>query len=157
MVATMNVGCHVEGSHGEFQPAACNPDGTQESRWKRARLQGTILEAKGENRWLVRFDNGVVKECPSVTLKMLGDPRYNSAAASAPVLISAPAASAPVLTSAAVASAPTAAALTASAPILVTSAPEASAPTAVAPEASAPVLVAPAPAASAPTAVAPEA
>jgi len=88
MVATMNVGCHVEGSHGEFLPAACNPDGTQASRQKRARLQGTILEAKGEKRWLVRFDNGVEKECPSVTLKMLGDPRYNSAAASAPVLSS---------------------------------------------------------------------
>jgi len=168
----MNVGCLVEGSHGELLPAACNPDGTQASRQKRARLQGTILEAKGEKRWLVRFDNGIEKECPSVTLKMLGDPRYNSAVASAPVLISAPAASAPVLTSAAVASAlttlapaasapealaPTAVALMASAHVLVASAPVASAPAAVAPEASAPVLVAQAPAASAPTAVASEA
>jgi hypothetical protein len=126
------------------------------------------LEAKGEKRWLVRFNNGLEKECPSVTLKMLGDPRNNSAAASAPVLTSAPVASAPVLASAPVASAPvlasapealapTAVALMASAPILVTSAPVASAPTAVAPEASAPVLVALAPVASAPTAVAPEA
>jgi hypothetical protein len=151
MVATMNVGCRVEGSHGEFLPAACNPDGTQASRQKRARLQETILEAKGEKRWLVRFDNGIEKECPSVTLKMLGGPRYNSTVASAPVLISAPAASAPVLASAPEALAPTAVALMASAPVFVTSAPAASAPTAVAPEASAPVLVAPAPAASAPT------
>jgi hypothetical protein len=52
MVATMNVGCCVEGSYGKFLPAACNPDGSQASRQKRARLQGT--------------------------LKMLGDPRYNS-------------------------------------------------------------------------------
>jgi hypothetical protein len=44
----MNVGCCVEGSHGEFLPAACNPDGTQASRQKRAQLQGTILGAKGE-------------------------------------------------------------------------------------------------------------
>jgi hypothetical protein len=64
------------------------------------------LEAKGEKRWLVRFNNGLEKECPSVTLKMLGDPRNNSAAASAPVLTSAPVASAPVLASAPVASAP---------------------------------------------------
>jgi len=81
MVASLNVGCRVEGSHGDFLPAPCNPDGSQASRRKRARLQGTIVEAKGEKRWLVKFDNGLEKECPSVTLKMLGDPRYNRAPA----------------------------------------------------------------------------
>jgi hypothetical protein len=81
MVASLNVGCRVEGSHGDFLPAPCNPDGSQASRRKRARLQGTIVEAKGEKRWLVKFDNGLEKECPSVTLKMLGDPRYNRASA----------------------------------------------------------------------------
>jgi hypothetical protein len=35
------------------------------------------MEAKGEKRWLVRFDNGLKKDCLSVSLKMLGDPRYN--------------------------------------------------------------------------------
>jgi hypothetical protein len=77
MVAIMNVGCRVKGSHGKFLPSVCHPDGSQASRQKRARLQGTIMEAKGEKRWLVRFDNGLEKECPSVTLKMLNDPRYN--------------------------------------------------------------------------------
>jgi hypothetical protein len=81
MVATLNVGCRVEGSHGEFLPAPCNPDGSQASRRKRARLQGTIVEAKGEKRWLIKFDNGLEKECPSVTLKLLRDPRYSTASA----------------------------------------------------------------------------
>jgi hypothetical protein len=84
MVASLNVGCWVEGSHGDFLPAPCNPDGSQASRRKRARLQGTIVEAKGEKRWLVKFDNGLEKECPSLALKMLADPRYNRA--SAPIL-----------------------------------------------------------------------
>jgi hypothetical protein len=49
-------------------------------------LQGTIIEAKGEQRWLVRFDNGLEKECPMASLKMLGDPRYNRASVtSAPI------------------------------------------------------------------------
>ena len=78
----MNVGCCIEGSHGDFLPSVCNPDVSQATRQKRAQLQGTILEAKGEKRWLVRFDNGVEKECPSITLKRLGDPRYNSAVVS---------------------------------------------------------------------------
>jgi hypothetical protein len=58
--------------------------GSQASRRKRARLQGTIVKAKGEKRWVVKFDNGLEKECPLVTLKMLADPRYNRA--SAPIL-----------------------------------------------------------------------
>ncbi len=107
----MNVGCRVEGSHGEFLPSVSNPDGSQASRRKRARLQGTIMEAKGEKRWLVRFDNGLEKECPSVTLKMLGDPRCNRAS-----VASAPIASAPI-TSTHVALTPVASAPVASAPI----------------------------------------
>jgi hypothetical protein len=39
-----------------------------------------ILEARGEKRWLVRFDTGLEKECPSVSLKLLGDPRHALAA-----------------------------------------------------------------------------
>jgi hypothetical protein len=141
MVATMNASCHVEGSHGEFLPPACNPDGSQASRQKRARLQGTILKAKDEKRWLVRFDNGLEKECPSVTLKMLSDPGYNSMspvtlasnAVSAAVLpscdalalvalaqatLSAPAVSAPVLSSAPMAFNTSSSAPAASAPSL---------------------------------------
>ncbi len=64
MVVIMNIGCHVKGSHGELLPSVCNPDGSQASRWKRARLQGTIIDVKGEKRWLVRFDNGLKKRMP---------------------------------------------------------------------------------------------
>ncbi len=110
----MNVGCHVGGSHGEFLPSVCNPDGSQASRQKRARLQGTIMEAKGEKRWLVRFDNDLEKECPSVTLKMLGDPRYNRAS-----VTSAPIAS-DLITSTHDALAPVALALVTSAPVAST-------------------------------------
>ncbi len=132
----MNVGCHVEGSHGDFVPSVCNPDGSQATRRKRARLQGTILEVKGEKRWLVRFDNGLEKECPSVTLKMLGDPRYNRASAS---VASAPMSSAHD-PSAQVASAFNPSAPTASAPIAL--APLASDRNALAPLALAPVTLA---------------
>jgi hypothetical protein len=85
------------------------------------------LEAKGEKMLLVRFDNGVEKDCPSATPKMLGDPRYNSAAASAPVLPSGPVASALVLPSAPATSASTTLVPAASA-LVLTSGPVASGP-----------------------------
>ena len=102
MVASLNVGCRVEGSHGEFLPAPCNPDGSQVKRRKRQRLEGTILEARGEKRWLVRFDTGMEKECPSMSLKLLRDPRYNAETRAPTALIS----EAPQSTSASVAPAP---------------------------------------------------
>jgi hypothetical protein len=100
-----------------YQLHVTQPDGSQASRRKRARFPGAILEAKGEKMWLVRFDNGVEKDCPSATPKMLGDPRYNSAVASAPVLTSAPVASALVLPSAPATSASTTLVPAASAPV----------------------------------------
>ncbi len=52
-------------------------------RRKWQQLEGVIVEAQGEKKWLVRFDNGIEKECPSVGLKLLFDPRYRSGAAAA--------------------------------------------------------------------------
>jgi hypothetical protein len=136
-----------------YQLHVTQPDGSQASRRKRARFPGAILEAKGEKMWLVRFDNGVEKDCPSATPKMLGDPRYNSAVASAPVLTSAPVASALVLPSAPATSASTTLVPAASAPVesgpvtsglvasgLVASGPVASGPVESGPVESAPVL-----------------
>ncbi len=87
MVAHLNVGCHVEGNYGAFLPPECNPDGTQVKRRKRQRLEGTIVESKGEKRWLVRFDNGDEKECPSTGLKLLLDPRYHPRPRPAPSVV----------------------------------------------------------------------
>ncbi len=64
MVVSLSVGCCVEGSYGPFLPSFCNPDGSQEPRGKKC--------------WLVKFDNGEEKECPSLGLKLLEDPRYGS-------------------------------------------------------------------------------
>ena len=87
MVAHLNVGCRVEGNYGAFLPPECNPDGTQMKRRKRQRLEGTIVESKGEKRWLVRFDNGDEKECPSTGLKLLLDPRYHPRPRPAPSVV----------------------------------------------------------------------
>jgi hypothetical protein len=81
MVASINVGCRVTGSHGPFLPAMCNPDGTQVKRRKWQQREGVIVEAQGEKKWLVRFDTGIEKECPSLGLKLLFDPSYRSGAA----------------------------------------------------------------------------
>jgi hypothetical protein len=94
MVASINVGCRVVGNFGPFLPAACNPDGTQVKRRKRQQLEGVIVEARGEKRWLVRFTNGLEKECASVGLKLLFDPRYRSGAAAVTQLPSEPSAAA---------------------------------------------------------------
>ncbi len=59
----------------------CYPDGTQVKRQKRQHLEGVIVEARGEKKWLVRFNNVLEMECPSVGLKLLLDPRYRSGAA----------------------------------------------------------------------------
>jgi hypothetical protein len=77
MVASLYIGCHIEGSYGAFFSSVCNLDDSQVKRQKRQWLEGTILEASGEKRWLVRFDLGLEKECSSASLKLLGDPRYN--------------------------------------------------------------------------------
>ena len=34
MVTHLNVGCHVEGNYGPFEPNSFNPDGTQVKWWK---------------------------------------------------------------------------------------------------------------------------
>jgi hypothetical protein len=65
MVASIDVGCCVEESYGPFLPAPYKPDGTQVKRWKWQQLKGVIIEAQGEKKWLVRFDNGLEQECPS--------------------------------------------------------------------------------------------
>jgi hypothetical protein len=77
MVTSLNVGCCIEGSYGPLLPSLCNPDGSQVKRLKRQQLEGTIFEARGKKRWLVRFDTGLKKECTLVSLKLLDDPRYN--------------------------------------------------------------------------------
>jgi hypothetical protein len=90
MVASINVGCCVQGNYGPFLPAMRNPDGTQVKRRKRQLLEKVIVESGGEKKWLVRFDGGIEKECPSVGLKLLFDPRYRSGATSSLIAAAAP-------------------------------------------------------------------
>jgi hypothetical protein len=68
----------------------CNPDGTQVKRRKWQLLEGVIVEYRGEKKWLVRFDGGIEKECPSVGLKLLSDPRYRSGTASSLIAAAVP-------------------------------------------------------------------
>jgi hypothetical protein len=90
MVASINVDCHVQGNYGPFLPAVCNPDGTQVKRRKWQLLEGVIVESQGEKKWLVRCNGGIEKECPSVGLKLLFDPRYRSCATSSLIAAVAP-------------------------------------------------------------------
>jgi hypothetical protein len=90
MVALINVGCCVQGNYGPHLPAMCNPDGTQVKRRKWQLLEGVIVEYRGEKKWLVRFDGGIEKECPSVGLKLLSDPRYRSGTASSLIAAAVP-------------------------------------------------------------------
>jgi hypothetical protein len=78
MVMRLNVGCHVEGNYGLFEPNTCNPNGTQVKWWKRQQIEGTNVESRGEKKWLIQFDNGEAKECPSTGLRLLSDPRFSS-------------------------------------------------------------------------------
>jgi len=55
MVAHLNVGCHVEESYGPFLSNACNPDGTQSNWQKRQWIEGTIVKALGEKKWLIKL------------------------------------------------------------------------------------------------------
>jgi hypothetical protein len=98
MVASINVGCPVAGSFGPFLPATCNQDGTHVKRQKCQQLEGVIVEAWGEKKGLVRFNNGLEKDRPCVGLKLLFDPRYRSGAVAVmqlPLVPSAAAAAAP--------------------------------------------------------------
>jgi hypothetical protein len=90
MVASINVGCRVQGNYGPFLPAVYNPDGTQVKRRKRQLLEGVIVESWDKKKWLVRFIGGIEKECPSVGLKVLLDPRYRSGATTLLIVAVAP-------------------------------------------------------------------
>lgn len=79
MVASINIGCIVSGNHGDLLPVVVNPDGTvQTKRRKRRNVKGRVIEARGEKRWIVAFENGEIKECSSSSLKVENDPRYNN-------------------------------------------------------------------------------
>jgi len=90
LVMSINIGCRFQGIYGPFLPAMCNPDGTQVKRRKWQLLEGVIVESQGEKKWLVSFDGGLEKECPSVGLKLLFDPRYRSGATSSLIAAAAP-------------------------------------------------------------------
>ena len=57
-------GTRVSGPHGDLIP---NPKG--HGQRIRARIYGCISESRGNNKYLVRFECGVEKECTSNTLR----------------------------------------------------------------------------------------
>ena len=63
----MVAGMRVSGKHGEYVVAA------EGGRKSRQRIYGYVMEASGNNKYLVRFDCNVEKECFSNTLKIEGD------------------------------------------------------------------------------------
>ena len=60
------VGMRVSGKHGEYTT-------TEGGRKSRQRLYGYVMESSGNNKYLVRFDNNMEKECFSNTLKIESD------------------------------------------------------------------------------------
>ena len=64
----MVAGMRVSGKHGEY--AATQVDGTAKKRRSKTRIYGYVLESRGNNKYLVRFDNNLEKECSSGTLKI---------------------------------------------------------------------------------------
>jgi hypothetical protein len=65
--ATFNKRLHVNqrisGALGEYMEGPTN-------RRRRHRLYGHIVTAVGEWKYLVRFDDGIKKECPSAVLRV---------------------------------------------------------------------------------------
>jgi hypothetical protein len=80
MVATINLGCVVEGPFGPLLSAEATTDGSQKrKRAKRAVIEGKVLEARGGKTWLVEFSStGERKLCSSTSLTLVKDPRYDS-------------------------------------------------------------------------------
>jgi hypothetical protein len=72
MVATVQIGCTVEGPYGPFI-SNTNPDGTQRKKRKRSAVRGLVVESRGEKRWLVQFDNGTLQECASNRLRVVSE------------------------------------------------------------------------------------
>ena len=62
----MVAGMRVSGKHGEYTMT----EGGQKSR---QRIYGYVMESSGNNKYLVRFDNNMEKECFSNTLKIESD------------------------------------------------------------------------------------
>ena len=62
----MVAGMRVSGKHGEYST-------TEGGRKSRQRIYGYVMESSGNNKYLVRFDNNMEKECFSNTLKIESD------------------------------------------------------------------------------------
>ena len=60
-------GMRVSGKHGDY---VNSPESRRKSR---ERVYGYVIEAKENNRYLIRFDNNIEKECFSNTLKIEQD------------------------------------------------------------------------------------
>ena len=63
----MVAGMRVSGKHGEYIA------GAEGARKSRERIYGYVIEAKENNKYLIRFDNNTEKECFSNTLKIEQD------------------------------------------------------------------------------------
>ena len=59
-------GARVSGSHGQLRQ---NPNPAIRRRVKE-RLYGTVVSATESNKYIVKFDNGLEKECTSRSLKL---------------------------------------------------------------------------------------
>lgn len=96
MVARFRIDMRVSGCHGELQEDPDRAADGKRPRRRRLRIHGTIQSSVGEKMWRVAFDNGVVKDCPSNTLKVASANETSSTGAPVPVPALAPApASAP--------------------------------------------------------------
>ena len=62
----ITAGARVSGSHGQLQ---ANPNAAIRRRVKE-RLYGTVVSATESNKYIVKFDNGLEKECTSRSLKL---------------------------------------------------------------------------------------
>jgi len=64
----MVAGMRVSDKHGKY--AATQVDGTAKKQGTKTRIYGYIIESSRNNRYFVRFDNNLEKECSSGTFKI---------------------------------------------------------------------------------------
>ena len=69
----MIAGMRISGKHGDYMDNPMQVQGGPRRRKVRIRLYGYVLSSCGENKYLIRFDNKLEKECASNTLKIEED------------------------------------------------------------------------------------
>ena len=63
MVLSIQDGCKVLCSFGDFLPIRTNPDGTAKRQRGYERIECTVLQALTDRNWMVRLPDGLLRIC----------------------------------------------------------------------------------------------